>query len=91
MKPLDEKMIDNLCKNHTIVITLEENSVSGGAGSAINEYILANDLQKNITFRNFGLQDKFLNHGTKNLLLDDSSLSVEKISKELDRVLNNEK
>ncbi|MGQ4002613.1 1-deoxy-D-xylulose-5-phosphate synthase [Francisellaceae bacterium CB299] len=91
VKPLDEDVVANVCKNHTVVITLEENSVSGGAGSAVNEYILANDLHKNITLRNFGLQDKFLNHGTKDLLLDDSSLSVEKISKELDRVLNNEK
>jgi 1-deoxy-D-xylulose-5-phosphate synthase len=69
-------------------VTIEESSVAGGAGSAVNEHILANDLQKDITIRNFGLQDIFLNHGTKDLLLDDSSLSVDKISKELDKIFN---
>jgi 1-deoxy-D-xylulose-5-phosphate synthase len=87
VKPLDEKAIEDVCKNHSVVITIEENSVSGGAGSAVNEYILANDLQKNISLRNFGLQDAFLNHGTKDLLLEDSSLSVDKISKVLDKIL----
>ncbi|MGQ4005153.1 1-deoxy-D-xylulose-5-phosphate synthase [Francisellaceae bacterium CB300] len=88
VKPLDEKAIEEVCKNYSVVITIEENSVAGGAGSAVNEYILVNDLQKNITLRNFGLQDTFLNHGTKDLLLDNSSLSVYKISKELDKVLD---
>ncbi|MFT4693964.1 MAG: 1-deoxy-D-xylulose-5-phosphate synthase [Francisella sp.] len=87
VKPLDEKAIEDVCKNHSVVITIEENSVAGGAGSAVNEYILANDLQKNISLRNFGLQDAFLNHGTKDLLLEDSSLSVDKISKVLDKIL----
>ena len=87
VKPLDESAIENVCKNHSVVITLEENSIAGGAGSAVNEYIIANDLQKNIILRNFGLQNKFLNHGTKDLLLEDSNLSVDKISEELDRIL----
>ena len=87
VKPLDENTIENVCKNYSTIITLEENSVAGGAGSAVNEYILANDLQKNITLRNFGLKDTFLNHGTKDLLLEDSNLSVDKISKELDKIL----
>lgn len=87
VKPLDEQTIASVCSNHSIIITLEENSVSGGAGSAVNEYILANDLQKEIIFRNFGLQDQFLSHGSKDLLLDGSNLSVDKISKELDTIL----
>ena len=87
VKPLDEKAVEDVCKNHSIVITIEESSVAGGAGSAVNEYIIANDLQKDITLRNFGLQDIFLNHGTKDLLLDNSSLSVDKISRELDKIL----
>ena len=88
VKPLDENSIEDVCKKHSVVVTIEESSVAGGAGSAVNEHILANDLQKDITIRNFGLQDIFLNHGTKDLLLDDSSLSVDKISKELDKIFN---
>ena len=87
VKPLDEKIITDICKSNQIVITLEENSIATGAGSAVNEYIFSNDLNKNITIRNFGLQDKFLNHGTKEILLDNSNLSVDKISRELDKIL----
>ncbi len=87
VKPLDENAVANVCNNHSTVITLEENSISGGAGSTVNEYILANDLQQNITLRNFGLQDKFFNHGTKDLLLEGSNISVKKICEELDRIL----
>lgn len=88
VKPLDEQMINQICQNHEIIFTLEENSIAGGAGSAVNEYILANDLSKNIIIRNFGLKDEFLTHGTKDLLLDYSNLSFNKISKVLEKLLN---
>ncbi|MED7819594.1 MULTISPECIES: 1-deoxy-D-xylulose-5-phosphate synthase [unclassified Francisella] len=87
VKPIDEQMVDTICKSHKIIITLEENSIAGGAGSAVNEYLLNKDLNKDLTIRNFGLKDEFLNHGTKDLLLDQSGLSVEKISNEIDRLL----
>lgn len=86
VKPLDEQMVDTICKSHKTIITLEENSIAGGAGSAVNEYLLNEGLNKDLTIRNFGLKDEFLNHGTKDLLLDQSSLSVEKISKEIDNI-----
>ncbi|AFJ43417.1 1-deoxy-D-xylulose-5-phosphate synthase [Francisella orientalis] len=88
VKPLDEQMINQICQNHNIVFTLEENSIAGGAGSAVNEYIFANDLSKNITVRNFGLKDEFLTHGTKDLLLDHSNLSFNKIAEVLEKLLS---
>lgn len=87
VKPLDEAMLNKVSQTHEIILTLEENCIAGGAGSAVNEYFVAKDLSKKITVRNFGLQDKFLNHGTKNLLLAQSNLCVEKISQELDKLL----
>ncbi|WP_150468211.1 1-deoxy-D-xylulose-5-phosphate synthase [Francisella sp. SYW-9] len=87
VKPLDEKAIDDVCKSHKIILTLEESSIAGGAGSAVNEYLVANSLNKDLTIRNFGLQDQFLNHGTKDLLLDQSNLSFKKISTEIDNIL----
>ncbi|AIT08670.1 1-deoxy-D-xylulose-5-phosphate synthase [Candidatus Francisella endociliophora] len=87
VKPLDENIINEICKSHDILVTLEENSIAGGAGSAVNEYLIAKDLTKKITVKNFGLQDEFLNHGTKDLLLDYSNISVEKISKEIDKLI----
>ncbi|MFV9924874.1 MAG: 1-deoxy-D-xylulose-5-phosphate synthase [Francisella endosymbiont of Hyalomma scupense] len=87
VKPLDETMLNKVSQTHEIILTLEENCIAGGAGSAVNEYFVAKDLSKKITVRNFGLQDKFLNHGTKDLLLAQSNLCVEKISQELDKLL----
>ncbi|MCL4114673.1 UNVERIFIED_CONTAM: hypothetical protein GTU68_021551 [Idotea baltica] len=87
VKPLDETIISDICKTHDVVITIEENTISAGAGSAVNEYIVANDLQQNTIVRNYGLQDKFLSHGSKDLLLDDSCLSVDKISLELSKLI----
>lgn len=87
VKPLDEAMLDKVSQSHDILLTLEENSIAGGAGSAVNEYLVAKDLSKKITVRNFGLQDKFLNHGTKDLLLAQSNLCVEKISQEIDKLI----
>ena len=39
-KPLDENRIDAISKTHTHIITLEDNVITGGAGSAVNEYLI---------------------------------------------------
>jgi 1-deoxy-D-xylulose-5-phosphate synthase len=87
IKPLDTDIIEKMCKDHDIVLTIEENAVQGGAGSAVNEYIIANDLHQNILIRNIGLQDEFLTHGTKDLLLDRAGISIEKISTLIDSLI----
>jgi 1-deoxy-D-xylulose-5-phosphate synthase len=67
VKPLDEKLIISLSKKHTIFVTIEENVIQGGAGSAVNEFLHANKI--NIKIINLGLPDKFIEHGcTKSLL-----------------------
>ena len=44
VKPLDEALINELARTHELLITLEENAVTGGAGSAVNEYLAAANL-----------------------------------------------
>lgn len=61
VKPLDTDLIDAMVKSHDAIITLEENSVHGGAGSAVNEYLLNSD--HSITVRNIGLPDRYIEHG----------------------------
>ena len=41
VKPLDVRLIDDIHKNHNIIVTIEDNAIAGGAGSAVNEYILS--------------------------------------------------
>ncbi|PXF63466.1 1-deoxy-D-xylulose-5-phosphate synthase [Kangiella spongicola] len=79
VKPLDEQLIRELADSHDLFITIEENAVQGGAGSAINEFILNNDLQ--IKVRNLGLPDRFIEHGSTGDLLERIGLTADDIVK----------
>jgi len=61
VKPLDTDMIRNLARQHSLLVTVEENAVAGGAGSAVNEYLMAEDYR--VPVLNLGLPDRFLEHG----------------------------
>jgi len=61
IKPLDEELIQQVAKEHKLIVTLEENTTQGGAGSAVNEYLLNHGLS--IVVLNLGLPDQFIEHG----------------------------
>jgi 1-deoxy-D-xylulose-5-phosphate synthase len=61
VKPLDEDLIRELARTHELLITVEENVVAGGAGSAVNEFLVAAGLATRIV--NLGLPDRFIEHG----------------------------
>ncbi|MGE5240388.1 MAG: 1-deoxy-D-xylulose-5-phosphate synthase [Bacteroidota bacterium] len=61
IKPLDEALVLDLAKTHDLLITLEENVVAGGAGSAVNECLAAAGLTPRVV--NLGLPDRFVEHG----------------------------
>jgi len=77
VKPLDKELIIELSKSHSRLITLEENSVAGGAGSAVNEFLASQNIQ--IPIMNFGIQDEFIEHGEHADLLQICGLDVESI------------
>jgi len=61
VKPLDEDCILEQAARHALVVTLEENVVAGGAGSAVNELLLARGMATAVL--NLGLPDRFPAHG----------------------------
>ncbi|MGM0632136.1 MAG: 1-deoxy-D-xylulose-5-phosphate synthase [Pseudomonadota bacterium] len=61
VKPLDTDLIRELAEQHALLVTIEENAVAGGAGSAVNEYLMAEDYL--IPVLNLGLPDRFVEHG----------------------------
>lgn len=63
VKPIDTDLIDELQKTHSTIITVEDNAIAGGAGSAVNEYILSKGLA--IKVLNLGIPDQFVKHGTQ--------------------------
>ncbi len=77
IKPLDEKLLLELSKNHKYFITVEDNAIMGGAGSAVNEFVLNNKLK--VFVKNIGLPDEFLEHGTREEILKDAGLDKDSI------------
>lgn len=63
VKPIDEALILEIATGHDYIVTIEDNAIAGGAGSAVNEFILSQGL--NIKVLNIGLPDQFIKHGTQ--------------------------
>jgi len=85
VKPIDEDIIKKCVKNHDVIVTIEDNSILGGAGSAVLEIISKNNLKcKTLCL---GIPDDFVEHGTQEEIyklcgLDKNSI-VKKIVKQL--------
>ena len=77
VKPIDEALIDSLASNHDLLVTLEENSIQGGAGSAVTEYL--NQSGQVIPVLQLGLPDIFVEHGKHSELLAACGLDQEGI------------
>jgi 1-deoxy-D-xylulose-5-phosphate synthase len=78
VKPLDEETISDMAAQHQLLVTIEENSLMGGAGSAVNEFLLASNYQ--ISVLNLGLPDAFLEHGKVPQMLAEVGLDAGSIS-----------
>ena len=78
VKPLDEETIGDMAEQHQLLVTIEENSLMGGAGSAVNEFLIASNYQ--IPVLNLGLPDAFLEHGNVPQMLTEVGLDAGSIS-----------
>ncbi len=67
IKPLDENLILELARSHDVFITVEENVIAGGAGSAVNELLQARQILMPVL--NIGLPDHFVEQGGREELL----------------------
>jgi 1-deoxy-D-xylulose-5-phosphate synthase len=85
IKPLDIKLIRDLASSHKLLVTLEENAISGGAGSAVLEVISEYDL-KCQTLR-LGLPDKFVEQGSQEQLRKEYGLDASSIIKSIEKKL----
>lgn len=72
IKPLDRDAVLHAADEHELLVTLEENVIAGGAGSAVNELLHAEGVQVEVL--NLGLPDAFVEHGTPAQLLADCQL-----------------
>ena len=74
IKPLDATLLQALAKTHTAFVTLEDNAVAGGAGSAVAECLSA--LGIGLPMLHLGLPDVFLEHGTRDEVLSMAGLDL---------------
>jgi len=85
VKPLDEALIAELARTHNSLITLEEGAIKGGAGSGVNEFIMAKRLA--VPVLNIGLPDEFIPQGTQDEVRHDYLLDAEGIQQQIARWL----
>ena len=76
VKPLDTKRIDQLARDHELLVTVEDNAIAGGAGSAVGEYLASVGSHRLL---HLGLPDRFIDHGTREEQLQEAGLSAEGI------------
>ena len=81
VKPLDTDLIQHLAAGHDLLVTLEENAVMGGAGSAVNEWLLAQGVR--IPVLNLGLPDEYTEHAKPAEMLAECGLDAAGIERQI--------
>ena len=74
VKPLDEALVRQMADSHELLVTIEENSIMGGAGSAVGEFLAAQNLQKPIL--HLGLPDHYVEHAKPAEMLKECGLDA---------------
>lgn len=75
VKPLDEALLLSLLADHDLLVTIEENAIMGGAGSAVNECLMRN--KQLVAVLNLGLPDIFIEQGSQAQILAKLGLNAE--------------
>ncbi len=83
VKPLDEPLVIDLASRHRAVVTIEENAVMGGAGSAVGEVLAAAGAQ--LPLLHIGIPDKFIEHGSRDTCLAAAGLDAAGLAASIDR------
>lgn len=78
VKPLDQNCIAEVAASHDLIVTLEENVIAGGAGSAVNECLAQQQIV--IPTLNLGLPDRYIDHGAQGQLLAECGLDADGIT-----------
>jgi 1-deoxy-D-xylulose-5-phosphate synthase len=83
VKPLDEDLVTALAARHRAIVTIEENSTIGGAGSAVCELLAAEGLQ--VPLLQLGIPDQFIEHGSRETCLQAAGLDLAGLSASVER------
>ena len=84
VKPLDEDILRKYLTEAQAFVSIEDGSVAGGAGSAVQEFCSDNDI--NIKSKLFGIPDVFIEHQSREEMIEESGLTASKIIKEIEEL-----
>jgi len=74
VKPLDEALVLELARTHAALVTVEDNAVAGGAGSAVAELLASKNIQTPLL--QLGLPDSFYEHASREQLLAEAGIDA---------------
>jgi len=83
VKPLDEDLVLSVASRHRAIVTLEENVVAGGAGSAVGELLAAEGLL--VPMMHLGIPDRFVEHGSREDCLEAAGLDLVSLAGAVER------
>lgn len=81
VKPLDAALIEQMAANHELLVTLEENTIAGGAGSGVCEYL--NSRALNVPVLQLGFNDEFVEHASQKQQLASQGLDAKSIAERI--------
>ncbi len=84
VKPMDLRMLRLVKDRAETIVTIEENSLRGGFGQAVADYLLSNGFRGK--FKSMGVPDKFVTHGNRSDLLKEVGLDVDSVVDEIERL-----
>ena len=79
-KPLDRELVERLAAEHDLLVTVEENVLAGGFGSAVVEHLADHDLLAGARVLRVGLPDEYVTHGKPALLREQVGLTPEAVA-----------
>ncbi|MEI7968546.1 MAG: 1-deoxy-D-xylulose-5-phosphate synthase [Betaproteobacteria bacterium] len=86
VKPIDEALVAELASTHDLLVTVEENALEGGAGSAVLESLARRKLERRVLC--LGLPDAFVEHGDSALLLRQCGLDADGVQRSIEAWLH---
>ena len=88
VKPVDKDMLDYVCHNHRLIVTLEENVSSGGFGRTVCQYISDSEYENSVL--SISLPDDYIEHGSVDILRHETGIDEETIIRRInDKYIQN--
>jgi len=82
-QPLDERLLMDTAKKTKVLFTLEEHNLTGGFGAKVLEFFEREGALSEVLIHRFALPDEFIEHGSREFLLDRFGLSSEKVASQI--------